>query len=282
MSAGDCHSVDESTSLGPPKEGPVATGVRRARGAPSPGEGVRFSMQVNLFVTCLGDRFFAEAAADAVRLLRSLDVDVDVPAQQTCCGQPAWNAGHADLARRMAEHTARVFEADRPVVAVSGSCTAMLRHAYPRLGIGDEDGAGLPRRSYELAEFIVNVLGVTELGRGLEGRTLAYHHGCHALRELRAGDAPLALLRGAGAHVAEWEADDECCGFGGLFSVKVAPVSVAMADRKLDTLPPTEALVSADPGCLLHLGGRALRRGMEIPVLPLASILWEARDHGRR
>lgn len=239
-------------------------------------------MRISLFVTCLGDRFFAEAAADAVRLLRSLGVEVDFPAGQTCCGQPAWNAGHAGLARAMAEHTVEAMAGDGPVVAVSGSCTAMIRHRYPELLVGGDrvrPGAGeLAARTYELAEFIVDVLGVSDLGRGLEGRTLAYHPGCHALRELGEREAPLALLRRAGARVVEWEAAEECCGFGGLFSVKVPPVSVAMADRKLDSLPSVDALVSADPGCLLHLDGRARRRGLGLPLRHLASLLWEARD----
>jgi len=163
----------------------------------------------------------------------------------------------------------------------------MLRHGYPRLEVPSGTGSAdvstpLQERSFELAEFLVDILGVRELGSGLEGRTLAYHHGCHALRELEEREAPLALLRSAGARLVDWVAAEECCGFGGLFSVKAAPVSVAMADRKLDTLPVADALVSADPGCLLHLGGRALHRGMDLPIRPLASILWEARGLGHR
>lgn len=232
-------------------------------------------MRVSLFVTCLGDRFFARGAADAVRLLRSLEVEVDFPRDQTCCGQPAWNAGHLGPARRMAEHTARVCAGDGYVVLPSGSCTAMIRHVYPTLL--PEAGDPLSGRVFELAEFIVDVLGVRELGRGLEGQTLAYHHGCHALRELGEREAPVALLEGAGARVVAWEAAEECCGFGGLFAVKAGPVSVAMADRKLDTMPPVDAVVSADGGCLLHLEGRARRRGLDLAFRPLASMLWEAR-----
>ncbi|HZD05416.1 MAG TPA: (Fe-S)-binding protein, partial [Longimicrobiales bacterium] len=259
-----------------------------------PGRGVSAgrpgTVRASLFATCLGDRFFARGAADAVRLLRSLDVQVDVPAAQTCCGQPAWNAGHMEPARAMARHTARVFAGDGYVVLPSGSCTAMVRRFYPAL-LGGGAGGGraafdgsepsLAPRVWELAEFVVDVLGVTDLGRGLEGRTLAYHHGCHALRELGQRAGPLELLRRAGADVVEWEAAEECCGFGGLFAVKNAPVSVAMADRKLDTLPPVEAVVSADGGCLLHLEGRARRRGLEVRFRPLASLLWEARGEAR-
>ena len=230
-------------------------------------------MRVSLFVTCLGDRFFAEAAADAVRLLRSLDVDVDFPKNQTCCGQPAWNAGHVPQAREMAAHTAAVFADADYVVLPSGSCAAMLRCTYPRL----LESPTVAKCSYELAEFLVDVLGVTELGSGLEGRRLAYHHGCHALRELRLEEQPLRLLESAGAEVVPWEMDQECCGFGGLFSVKTPEVSVAMADRKLDTLPHVETIVSADGGCLLQLDGRARRRRMRLRFRSLASVLWEAR-----
>ena len=237
-------------------------------------------MRVSLFVTCLGDRFFAEAAADAVRLLRSLDVDVDFPKDQTCCGQPAWNSGHVPQAREMAAHTAAVFADSEYVVLPSGSCTAMLRCTYPRLLESPRESLRVAERSYELAEFIVDVLKVTELGRGLEGRRLAYHHGCHALRELGVEEQPLRLLESAGAEIVPWEMDQECCGFGGLFSVKAPEVSVAMADRKLDTLPDVETVVSGDGGCLLQLEGRARRRRMPIRFRSLASLLWEARHGG--
>ncbi len=237
-------------------------------------------MRVSLFVTCLGDRFFAEAAADAVRLLRSLDVDVDFPKDQTCCGQPAWNSGHVPQAREMAAHTAAVFADADYVVLPSGSCTAMLRCTYPRLLESPRESLRVAERSYELAEFIVDVLEVTELGHGLGGRRLAYHHGCHALRELGVEEQPLRLLESAGAEIVPWEMDQECCGFGGLFSVKAPEVSVAMADRKLDTLPDVETVVSGDGGCLLQLEGRARRRRMPIRFRSLASLLWEARRGG--
>ena len=231
-------------------------------------------MRVSLFVTCLGNRFFADAAADAVRLLHSLGVAVEFPAAQTCCGQAAWNAGYLREARQMASHTADVFAQSEYVVVLSGSCTAMLRHAYPRL-LGSRELSG---RAYELAEFLVDVLGMTGLGRGLEGRRLAYHHGCHALRELGVKEQPIRLLVTAGAQVLPWEMDEECCGFGGLFSVKAPEVSVAMADRKLDTLPDVDTVASSDGGCLLHLDARARNRGSLVAFRSLASLLWEARS----
>ena len=254
-------------------EGPVSEGAERCLAATrAPRETHR--VRVSLFATCVADRFFAEAAVAAVRLLRSFDVEVVFPEGQTCCGQPAWNSGHMAEARRMAEHTQAVFGDAEFVVLPSGSCTAMLRSHYPALLAA----SALPKRTYELAEFLVEVLNVAEIGPGLEGRRLAYHHGCHGLRELGLRDVPLRLLRSAGAEVAEWEMDEECCGFGGLFSVKNPEVSVAMADRKLDTLPEVDAVVSADGGCLLQLEGRARRRGIELPFRLLPELLWEARS----
>lgn len=237
-------------------------------------------MRVAFFATCLGDQFFAEACADAVRLLRSLDVEVAFPPNQTCCGQPAFNAGYRREARAMARHTLEVFGGSEYVVLPSGSCAAMLRVFNTGLfeeGSGEAAAAAdLAGRTYELSEFIVHVLGVEELGAGLKGRRIAYHFGCHALRELGLGEEAVTLLRNAGAEVLDWEAAEECCGFGGLFAVKFPEVSVAMADRKLDTLPGPDFLTSADGGCLLHLSGRVRKRGIELPVRHLAGVLREA------
>lgn len=236
-------------------------------------------MKVTLFPTCLGDRFFAEAAADAVRLLRHVGAEVTYEPRATCCGQPAFNAGHKEAASDMARSLVDALDAADQVVLPSGSCAAMMREHLPHLLEGkDADRArALADRTWELAEFLVRVVGVTSLGRGLEGRRLAYHHGCHALRTLGERAEPVLLLREGGAEVVEWTADTECCGFGGLFSVKMPAVSAAMADRKLDTLPPSIGEVtSADGGCLLQLRGRARRRGRTVAFRPLASLLWQA------
>lgn len=230
--------------------------------------------RIALFATCLGDLFFADACADAVRVLRHFGVDVDVPSAQTCCGQPAYNAGHREEAASMARHTARTFEDVDYVVVPSGSCAGMIRSFYGGL-LGVSGSPAIADRTYELAEFLVHVLGLggpprpgsppgasmTPLGSGLVGRRVAYHHGCHALRELGVREEPLALLRRCGARVVAWDGDTECCGFGGLFSTKFPEVSTGMADRKLDALPPdVDTVTSADGGCLLQLSGRARRR----------------------
>ena len=242
-------------------------------------------MRVAFFVTCLADHYFADAAADAVRLLRHLGCEVSFPPDQTCCGQPAYNAGRTGEALRMAGHTLDVFGGapDDPAVAdavvlPSGSCATMVKKFYPRLAASPGGSAArataLAERSWDLAEFIVRRLGVTELGDGLAGRRVAVHQGCHALRELRLETEPATLLEGAGAEVVPWEAQEECCGFGGLFSVKMTAVSAAMADRKLETLPDVDWVVSGDGGCVLHLDGRSRARGDGIEFVHLATALW--------
>ena len=268
-----------------PAPGPLmsAPGPLMSAPEPIPASEPPSPVRASLFVTCLGDHFFADAAASAVRLLRTLGVEVDFPEAQTCCGQPAFNAGRDAEARRMAAHTLEVFRESEYVVLPSGSCACMLRRFYAHLFEDDEEQskqvAALGERTFELAEFLVRVLGVTSLGRGLEGRRIAYHHGCHALRELGIRDEPLSLLANAGASVVPWEAAEECCGFGGLFSVSFPQVSAGMADRKLDTLPGEgrlDFLTSADCGCLLQLSGRKQKRGLNLRVRHLADVLWEA------
>jgi len=210
-----------------------------------------------------------------VRLLRHVGVSVDFPEAQTCCGQPAHNSGHTLEAERMARHTVDVFRDADYVVLPSGSCAGMVRHFYPRiLGDGD-DVRRLVERTFELSQFLVDVVGVGSLGEGLAGVRVAYHHGCHALRELGVEREPIFLLRGAGAEVVSWEADRECCGFGGLFSAKLPEVSAGMADRKLDTLPTVDVVTSADGGCLMQLAGRAARRRSGPPFRHLARLLWQ-------
>jgi len=234
-------------------------------------------VRVALFATCLADQFYADACADTVRLLRHLDVEVDVPAGQTCCGQPAYNAGRRSDAARMARHTLAVFEDAEYVVLPSGSCAGMIKCFYPALLPTEAARAdALAGRTYELSQFLVQVLDVDGLGSGLHRKRIAYHHSCHALRELDVRDEPVTLLRGCGAEVVPWVADEECCGFGGLFSAKLPEVSSAMADRKLDTLPDVDFVTSTDGGCLLQLSGRAARRRVGPPFRHLASVLWEA------
>lgn len=211
-------------------------------------------MRVQLFATCLGDLLLPGAVADAETLLRDAGHDVVFPPDQTCCGQPAFNAGHREAAARVARQFARAFSRELPVVCPSGSCAAMVAHYLPEL----LDVA--PYEVYELSVFLSKHASNTVL---LEGRRVVYHDSCHLLRELGVSQEPRGLLRKAGAELTELARPDLCCGFGGTFSVRQPEVSVAMADDKLADAQRSgaEALVTADPGCLLHLRARAARVG---------------------
>jgi L-lactate dehydrogenase complex protein LldE len=217
-----------------------------------------------LFATCLGDLILPEAVADADSLLSGAGFEVEFPSRQTCCGQPAFNAGHRAAARRVARSFVRAFSRELPIVCPSGSCATMVSHYLPEL-VGCE-----PFEVWELSAFL-DARGV-EPPRANDGRRLAYHDSCHMLRELGVADAPRSLLERSGAEVVPLPRPDLCCGFGGTFSVRQPEVSVAMADDKLAAAAAADALVTADPGCLMHLRGRAARAGGP-PVVHLATAL---------
>jgi L-lactate dehydrogenase complex protein LldE len=206
-------------------------------------------VRVQLFATCIGDLVFPEAVEDAERLLVAAGCDVEFPRRQVCCGQPAFNSGHHAAARRVARGFLRAFARDAPVVVPSGSCTTMLSHYLPEL-LDVE-----PFEVWELSAFL-DAAGF-EPATTNAGRTIAYHDSCHMLRELRIAEPPRRLLRRSGADVAALPRPDLCCGFGGTFSVRQPEISAAMADDKLGAAQGMDALVTADPGCLMQLRGRA-------------------------
>ena len=220
---------------------------------------------VQLFATCLGDLIFPEAVEDAAALLRNGGYEVEFPRGQLCCGQPAFNSGHRGAARRVAGRLARSFSRDAPIVCPSGSCTTMVARYLPEL-VGCE-----PFDVWELSAFL-DANGV-DVPRRNVGRRVAYHDSCHMLRELRIADAPRRLLEHSGARLVGLPRPDLCCGFGGTFSVRQPEVSVAMADDKLAGAQHAQALVTADPGCLMHLQGRAAHTRSRVPVVHLATAL---------
>jgi L-lactate dehydrogenase complex protein LldE len=220
--------------------------------------------RVQLFATCLGDLILPEAVADADLLLREAGYEVEFPRGQVCCGQPAFNSGHRAAARRVARTFVRAFSRESPVVVPSGSCATMVAHYLPEL-VGVE-----PYDVWELSAFLDRE-GVA-VPRRNEGRILAYHDSCHMLRELGISEPPRRLLQASGATLVRLRRPDLCCGFGGTFSVRQPEISVAMADDKLASAGEAEALVTADPGCLMHLRGRAARTG-GVPVVHLATAL---------
>lgn len=235
---------------------------------------------VQLFVTCLVDTLFPEVGEAVVRVLERAGVAVDFPAQQTCCGQPAFNAGLRPLARSMAERTIRVLEAaPGEVVLPSGSCAAMIRHGYAELFA--EGGAWLARaralaeRTYEFTEFLVGVLGLEDVGARFPGK-LAYHASCHLLRDLGVKDQPLRLLqRVREAELAALPEGEDCCGFGGLFSLEHPEISAAMLQRKLANLLASgaPAMVACDAGCIAHIQGGLHRNGLSPRALHVAQVL---------
>lgn len=238
------------------------------------------SMTVQLFVTCILDTLYPEVGEAVVRVLERAGVRVEFPPGQTCCGQPAFNAGMRVQARQMAIHTLQVFEATTgPIVVPSGSCAAMLRHAYLELFAGDD--AWLPRvqalaaRTYEFSEFLVDVIGVTEVGATCENR-ITYHSSCHLLRELGVDRQPRALLANVqGAELVELPNTQECCGFGGVFSVEHPEISTAMLERKIADLEDSGAalVVACDAGCVTNINGGLRRRGKPQRAVHIAEIL---------
>ena len=238
-------------------------------------------MKVALFVPCYVDAINPEVGVSVVRVLRKLGVEISYPEGQTCCGQPAFNSGFFDEARGVARHFMDVFEGESwdYVVCPSGSCTTMVSHYYPFIfkDLPDERqrSEALAPRVREFSDFLVNVLGVTDLEARHGGRAV-FHTGCHQRRELGVLDEPRELLANvAGLEMVEWANEELCCGFGGTFSVKMPDVSVAMADEKIKALEASGAdtLISCDSSCLMHLGGRLGRRGKDTRVLHLAQVL---------
>ena len=212
----------------------------------------------------MGDLFFPEVVSDAESLLEQAGYEVDFPREQVCCGQPAFNAGHRAAARRVARTFVRAFSRDRPVVCPSGSCATMAAHYLPDLlGVDHYE-------VWELSAFLAQ--GEPTLPARNVGCSLAYHDSCHMLRELGVADEPRRLLERSGAQLVALPRPDLCCGFGGTFSVRQPEISVAMADEKLGGARAADALVTADPGCLMHLRARAARTGGQ-PVIHLATAL---------
>ncbi len=237
-------------------------------------------MRVALFVPCYVDLINPEVGVSMVRVLRKLGVDLIYPEGQTCCGQPAFNSGFFDEARTVARHFMDVFEKENwdYIVCPSGSCATMVSHYYPFIFKEMPEthrSESLGHRVREFSDFLVNVLGVKDLGAHYEGRAV-FHCGCHQRRELGVLEEPRELLRSvAGLELLDWENEELCCGFGGTFAVKMPDVSTAMADEKIQALLKSGAdtLVSGDSSCLMHLSGRLKREGHGARVLHLAQIL---------
>lgn len=236
--------------------------------------------RVSLFVTCLVDQLWPAVGTSTVEVLRRVGCEVRFNAQQTCCGQPAFNSGYRKEARQLAERLIEMFErdGDDPIVCPSGSCTAMIHH-YPDLFPDDagwrERARALAARTHELSSFLVHQMGVEDVGATFQGR-VTWHDACHTLRELNIKSEPRRLLSQVrGVDFVELPNAEACCGFGGTFSVKFPEISAAIVDHKVDALEQSgvDAVVSADASCLMQIGGRLSRRGSRVRVMHLAEVL---------
>jgi L-lactate dehydrogenase complex protein LldE len=236
-------------------------------------------MRIGLFVTCLTDTLFPDTGKAVVTLLERLGHQVEFPMAQSCCGQLHFNSGYRREALPMARGFAEAFAGYEAIVAPSGSCVAMVREYFPVLASGDpvlkRAVAEIAPRTHELSEFLVGVLGVTDVGAYFPHR-VTFHPSCHSLRVLRVGDAPLRLLRAVrGLEIAELPEADTCCGFGGTFAMKNADVSAAMCADKVASIKQTgaEYVCATDSSCLMHIGGSLSRQRTGVTTMHLADIL---------
>ena len=236
-------------------------------------------LNVGLFVTCLVDLMRPSVGFATVKLLEAAGCRVTVPTAQTCCGQPAYNAGDSKDARAIALQVMDAFEDFEYVVAPSGSCAGMIRHHYPALFVDDGPAAArarhLAERTFELTAFLHDVAGFRETEAAFHG-TATYHDGCSGLREMNIKAQPRALLEKVrGLNLKEGQQAETCCGFGGLFCVKYPDISSHMADGKVDDIVATGAgtLLGGDLGCLMNLAGRLSRRGCSVRVHHVAEVL---------
>jgi L-lactate dehydrogenase complex protein LldE len=236
-------------------------------------------VQVGLFIPCFVDTLYPQVGIATLRLLEHLGLHVACPPDQTCCGQPQFNAGHRDEARALAERFCSLFAPFDTIVSPSGSCTSMVRTHYPSL-LGDHPTCS---KVFELCEFLVGKLRRVRFGSRLEGKAVL-HIGCHHRRELGAAEAVHQLMRSVeGLQLLSVQSDLWCCGFGGTFAVKFPEISTAMGERKLEPVLASDAdyLISTDSSCLLQLSGLLSRKKLSRPIpLHVAEVLATCLEQG--
>ncbi|MFZ5944924.1 MAG: (Fe-S)-binding protein [Bacillota bacterium] len=238
-------------------------------------------MKVSLFITCICDNFYPGVGEAMVQVLRRQGVEVDFPYEQTCCGQPAFNTGYWDDAREVAKTVIDSFKTSKYVVAPSGSCVAMIREYYPLLFEKDSVYAkaakDLTKKIYDFSEFLSEVVKVNQI-KCVFPHKVTFHPSCHGSRLL--GLTPIVnkiLAMVEGIEVVELPHSGQCCGFGGTFSVKMPEISKAMVDEKVDQILKTgaEYVVGIDMGCLMNIGGRLQKEGLEVKTIHIAQLLSE-------
>lgn len=238
-------------------------------------------MKVSIFITCLSDAIYPQVGEAMSRILACQGVKLHFPEVQTCCGQPAFNSGYWDEARTSARTLLEAFDDSDFIVSPSGSCTGMIHHYYPSLFKDDPVMLTKARefsgKIYEFSQFLVNVLGVTDIGAHFPHK-VTYHPSCHGTRLLGIKEEPRQLLANVkGIEFVELPFAEDCCGFGGTFAVKMSEISGAMVEEKVQHVIETEAevLVGMDMGCLMNIGGRLRYEGKQVRVMHLAELLYE-------
>ena len=235
-------------------------------------------MTVQLFVPCFIDQLYPQVAFDTIKVLEKAGCTVKYNAQQTCCGQPAFNAGFWGESKDVCTKFVQDFEGADYIVSPSASCAGFVRNNYGKLfenNAFQSPAKKVASRIYELSEFLVKVLNITDLGASFEGKA-TFHDSCAGLRECHIKEEPRQLLAAVkGLELVEMQETDACCGFGGSFAVKFDTISVSMADQKIDNAIKTEAsyLISTDMSCLMHIDGRMKHNGQNIKVLHLSEVL---------
>ncbi|KAF6583557.1 L-lactate dehydrogenase complex protein LldE [Paenibacillus jamilae] len=241
-------------------------------------------MKVSLFITCLSDAIYPKVGEAMARLLARYGVELEFPKVQTCCGQPSYNSGYWDETRAAAKTILKAFNDSDFVVAPSGSCTYMIHH-YPELFKDEpewlESARRLEQKTYEFTQFMVQVLGVTDVGASFP-HTVTYHPSCHGTRLLGVKEEPMKLLGSVkGLQLVPLPFAEDCCGFGGTFAVKMPDISGAMVTEKVDHIRETEAevLVGLDMACLMNIAGNLRYRKEPVRVMHLAELLYEGVKH---
>jgi L-lactate dehydrogenase complex protein LldE len=236
---------------------------------------------VSLFVTCIVDMIYPQTGMSVVKILEHLNLEINFPLDQTCCGQPAFNAGYQADAKTVAIQFLHAFAEAEVIVTPSGSCAAMIQHEYPKLFADDPKLEQLAKKTasitWEFTEFLVDGLGITDIGAKLpQKQSLAFHDACHGLRMLGLGKAGRELISNLkNAEIHEMTEADVCCGFGGLFAVKMANISNAMLQTKMKHISETEAktIITGDASCLTQMNGGLSRQGSQKRVRHLADVL---------
>ncbi|WP_058831506.1 MULTISPECIES: (Fe-S)-binding protein [Paenibacillus] len=241
-------------------------------------------MKVSLFITCLSDAIYPKVGEAMARLLARYGVELEFPKVQTCCGQPSYNSGYWDETRAAAKTILKAFNDSDFVVAPSGSCTYMIHH-YPKLFKDEpewlDSARRLEQKTYEFTQFMVQVLGVTDVGASFP-HTVTYHPSCHGTRLLGVKEEPMKLLGSVkGLQLVPLPFAEDCCGFGGTFAVKMPDISGAMVTEKVDHIRETEAevLVGLDMACLMNIAGNLRYREDPVRVMHLAELLYEGVKH---